>query len=200
MTNSREPSFDTLLRRHLGRQLRADGFKLVRSRTYQRVVGDWTQEVYIQRFTGHVEFAAQLSMSGRDVGGRLTARYSEDGRGVTWSGIDFGFDLEKSFCEAERTYCTRIRPLLDGLVAAESPLKTISARELAALGARVGPFHRCWMTLEMFASLRWRDGRLEEAKDFAKSVLAETYLADHHKSRARFILEQIDAGLPYTRQ
>lgn len=199
MTNLREPSFDSLLRKHLGRELRADGLKMVRARTYERVVDDWTQVVHIQRFRKALGFVMQLTMTARDVDHHLSERYSEDGRNVVW-GRDFDLNLEKAFSEAAHAYCTRIRPLLGRLVAAGSPLETVSAQELSVLGARVGPFHRCWITLEMFANLRWRDGRFEESKAFAKSVLAESYLADHHKRRARFILEQIAAGMPYTRQ
>lgn len=197
MMKSLAPSFDALLRRYLGRQLRVDGFKLVRSRTYEREVGNWMQRVYVQRFTRGLGFVMQVTMASRDIPGCLTERYSEHGRNVIW-GDSWRIDAVTAHSDAARAYCERIRPLLNNLVSAASPLDTVSPREFAALGAYVGPFHRGWMQLEWFANLRWRDGRLHEARQFAQCVVEESYLMEHHKARARSIIAQIDSGMPYS--
>jgi len=133
MTKSLAPSFDALLRRYLGRQLRADGFKLVRSRTYEREVGTWMQRVYVQRFTKSLGFVMQLTMASRDIPGYLTERYSENGRNVIW-GDSWRIDDVTAHSDAARAYCERIRPLLNNLVSAASPLETVSPREFARLG------------------------------------------------------------------
>lgn len=194
---SLEPSFDALLRRYLGRQLRADGFKLVRSRTYEREVGTWMQSVHVQRFTKGLGFVMQLTMASRDIPGYLTERYSENGRDVVWGG-SWRIDAVAAHSEAARCYCERIRPLLNNLVSADSPLESVSPRKFAELGAYVGPFHRGWRELEWFAHLRWRDSRLHEAREFAQCVLEESYLTEHHRAQARSIIARIDSGMSYS--
>lgn len=123
MTNSREPSFDSLLRNHLGRQLRADGFKLIRSRTYERAVREWTQQVYIYRFRQAAEFTMEFTMVARDAANVVTGRYLENGRDVAWGA---GFDLEEGFVAAANAYCTRIRPVLGALMAAGPAIETVA--------------------------------------------------------------------------
>lgn len=192
MEHEKQNTFDSLLRLYIGRELRADGFKVAKSRTYTRPLPGWSQEVHLQRLrNGKFVFNLQLNPD-RVATGFLWTRYSE-GRGDVLLG---GYGSDSDFVQARDVYRTRISPWLNEVANEVPKFDALTADALKGAGTQVGPFHLGRFQLLLLAHARWREGRMQDAADFARSTLEAT-LPDGDKALAREMLPQIEDGVPY---